>query len=282
MILIARLHVSCVEMMQSAEKQFNIDVMGKTITIMDTSTCRQYIGAVPFVSVGQMIRENWRYNRQPDDNRVIEIKKYINQHEKIDGIIYLAALHDKLVCYDGGHRLAAIDAILKDPGLGNPCSCYSPVLISFMFVDEEGAIIDHFRALNRCVSIPEIYTAAEAREDKRKVVIAVCGHYKGLYPSFFVGTTSPQLPHENKSRFESKLGELYEDLEKDGTCKNLNNDATLLKILGDQNEYYKQNIPKISAKRKQKCIAADFYLFMKRDWATAAFETYRNGLMVLE
>ena len=265
--------------MQSAKTQFNIDVTGQTITIMATSTCHQYIGAVPFISIEKMLITNWQYNREADENRVVEITKYIKKKEKIDGIIYLAIINEQLVCYDGGHRLAAAKHILGERG---DVLHYSPVLISFMFVDEEGTIIDHFKALNQCVSIPEIYTSADKREDKRKVVIAVYGHYKVTYPTFFVGSTNPQLPHENKSGFETKLGRLYDDLEEEGTCKNLNKLETYLKILGDQNEYYKVNVPRISGKRMQKCIGGGkggFYLFAKREWAVDAFDTYKNKII---
>lgn len=270
--------------MQLAEKQFNIDPRGETITVMNTSSCHQYIRGIPFASVRLIQSTNWHHNRQPDDNRVAQIKEYITQYKKIDGIIYLAALHDKLVCYDGAHRLAAINAISKDKPLTWQGFGYSPVLISFMFVGgREGVVIDHFRSLNAGLSIPDIYTDAEGREDKRKVVKAICSHYKGAYPSFFVGTTAPQRPHENESMFETKLGALYDNLEE--TCKNLNSDGTLLKILADQNEYYKQHlddIPKMPDKRKQKCIAADFYLFIMKGWESDALATYRNGLIFLE
>ena len=62
-------------MMQSAKTQFNIDVTGQTITIMATSTCHQYIGAVPFISIEKMLITNWQYNREADENRVVEITK---------------------------------------------------------------------------------------------------------------------------------------------------------------------------------------------------------------
>ena len=56
----------------------------------------------------------WSRNRPPDELRVNEITKYIQQNNYVDGIIYLANLKDEgLICYDGNHRRSALSKLDK-------------------------------------------------------------------------------------------------------------------------------------------------------------------------
>lgn len=56
---------------------------------------------------------NWHKNRKVDPKKVQKIKKAIKEQNYVEGIIYLAKYDNIYFCYDGIHRIRAVNELFS-------------------------------------------------------------------------------------------------------------------------------------------------------------------------
>lgn len=199
---------------------------------------------------------NWRHNRPPDFTRVFEISKKIEETKQCDGIIYVANIGEILICYDGIHRYEAIKQLLRT----NKTLTNLPVLVFELSEATEQKVLEHFRDLNRCIPVPDLYMK---KQDSRKVQIIeeIVKYYHSRYKKFFSTSRTPRVPNENRDIFTDKLSELYDKVNP-VDCEDF------MKKLELMNSYYKKKFLENTTitQNLRKCLSFEFYLFLVRDW----------------
>jgi hypothetical protein len=104
---------------------------------------------VPVKLFNQLPIEKWEFNRDPDMDRVAEIHDHILRAKRADGIIHLADVKNKIVCYESNHRREALKGI-------EDCA---DILIDVMWNTNDEELKEEFRRLNKAVSVSELYIA---------------------------------------------------------------------------------------------------------------------------
>ena len=96
--------------------------------------------------------KRWKFNRPPDEKRVKDIVKIINDTNHVEGIIYIAEVFAKnksinYVCYDGNHRREALEDINKNIN----------VLVNLKRKCSREELKKKFIILNSGNPVPELY-----------------------------------------------------------------------------------------------------------------------------
>ena len=149
-----------------------------------------YVFWIPAKVFNELPIEVWKYNRQVDQDRVNEIRAFMETSKRVDGMIYLAHLNDKLVCYESNHRRQALKEIGNVDG-------FAYILVDVLEHATHERIRDEFNRLNKAVSVPEIYVVNEPEigiEDLTNLVKNFCKNYA----SHKVNTNHPQRPNFNR------------------------------------------------------------------------------------
>ncbi len=126
---------------------------------------------MPYTTFAKLKVKMWKYNRPCDEERVAEIREWISQSKRVDGVIYLACVEDELVCYESNHRRIA----LKDlEGLHN-------ILVDILWDATDEDVKKEFQRLNKAVSVPELYVASNpvvTDASLRPIVDDFCNRFK--------------------------------------------------------------------------------------------------------
>lgn len=135
---------------------------------------------VPIKVFHQLPIEKWEFNRDPDAQRVAEIREHILQAKRADGIIYLGDVNNKIVCYESNHRREALKGIEQ-------CA---DILIDVMWNTNNDELKEEFHRLNKAVSVSELYIAEKPIDFSELVAArdAFCKRYASIK------STSPN-PH---------------------------------------------------------------------------------------
>lgn len=142
---------------------------------------------------------SWKYNRPHDQDRVAEIRGRIAATGFVDGTIRLADLNGKLVCFDGNHRRLALVAGLK---------C---VLVTIINNATHERIVEEFSAINKAVSVPELYKDSRLEPEERLVLIGYADRLARDYPTMQSKSARCCRPHYHR---DTLLDDLYELLPK--------------------------------------------------------------------
>jgi len=146
----------------------------------------------------------WSRQRPPAPERVEEIAAWIREHQDVVGTISLA-WHptERLVCYDGQHRL---DALFQQENVD------ITVLVEIMWESTELAIMAAFQTINRAVPVSELYT------DPHDVVHSIKGeiadYVAGLaitYKPFLSTSAKPCRPNFNRDQITEDLFHMWRD-----------------------------------------------------------------------
>jgi len=152
--------------------------------------------------------ENWKYNRPIDINRLPEIIKYIEEMNRMEGIIYLAKKDEIYYCYDGIHRYNALKEIYrKREEYGDLLGIMNTDMIVNVDIMEynEEMIKKRFININSSIPVPEVYTEAERKLDKIYGVEEVMKYMMKHYPEFVRNTQRVMKPNVNKTEFMDVL-----------------------------------------------------------------------------
>jgi hypothetical protein len=199
----------------------------------------------------------WSRQRPPAPERVEEIATWIREHQDVVGTISLA-WHptERLVCYDGQHRL---DALFQQENME------MTVLVEIMWESTELAIMAAFQTINRAVPVSELYT------DPHDVVHSIKGeiadYVAGLaitYKPFLSTSAKPCRPNFNRDQLTEDLFHMWRDeFEEAVPFQRIIGAITRLNEMYDEDE---NSIPKERTRKKfpaiyKKCSAHKFWLF---------------------
>ena len=198
---------------------------------------------VPFDVFTKLPIERWRYNRPPDEGRVAEIREWMQTSQRVDGIIHLAAIGTKLVCYESNHRREAMKGLTN---LHN-------VLVDILWDATDEEVKQEFFRLNKAVSVPDLYVTEDqgAQYDElRQTVDAFCANYKSMR----VASTRPQRPHFSRDMVTDEFFRVLRELKIDVPELMKRLMALNAKLRADDHS-------KLSDKVRAKCESSGLWLF---------------------
>ena len=199
----------------------------------------------------------WSRQRPPAPERVEEIAAWIREHQDVVGTISLA-WHptERLVCYDGQHRL---QALFQQENMD------MTVLTEIMWNATELSIVEAFRTINRAVPVSELYT------DPQDVLHSVKGEIADYvaslattYKAFLSTSAKPCRPNFNRDQLTESLFHMWrDDFEEAVPFQRIVAGLTRLNEAYDEDE---DSIPKERTRKKfpaiyKKCSTHKFWLF---------------------
>lgn len=206
---------------------------------------------------------NWTRNRPPDMVRVEAIRKDMLARKArwVDGIILLwETPTEKLVCYDGIHRLLAAKSIAKEHEM--------EMVVQLVKTPHESYIIDEFLRINKSVPVSQLYSKAEEELDLRKTMEAVVQFFQSNYTSFFKPASKPNIPHENRDRMMERLYEKVKEKPK-FRCWTTQQWIQYLQSVSERIRLLTETGARkyrLTKKQTEKCERHSFYLFAVKDW----------------
>jgi hypothetical protein len=211
---------------------------------------------------------NWKFNRPYDSTRIPEIVEQIKKQDYIDGIIYLASRENKIICYDGIHRIEALKFLQKE----NPDISHKIIIHYYPFYNEQ-LIKQKFETLNKCVPVPELYTSAHKELNIKNLIENIVKHYQNKYYNMFKASSKPNIPHENRDNFTDKILHIIQELELSDIDYN-----KFIIVMDNYNDFMREakNNSKLSKKQIEKCDIYNCYLFIEKEWNFKFIRFYRK------
>lgn len=190
--------------------------------------------------------QRWEYNRPPDMEKVNSIKQSIHDNTFVHGIIYIAEMNDRLVCYDGNHRREA----LLNFKSGN-------IVINFLRNATDKIIEKRFRNLNLSTPVSDLYLDDPNTTNDIKISIQDCVKKLSTnYKQFNSFSSRCKRPNFNRDTLTDYLYQI---------CKNhslLLKSDEIYNILIKINEKYSSLNFKCNDKIKKKITEHKFFLFI--------------------
>ena len=150
---------------------------------------------VPIAVFNDLPITMWKHNRPPDMERVAEIRAYMTESKRMDGIIHLAFVNNQLVCYESNHRREALKGLTD----------MADILVDMLWNVTDEVVKQEFFRLNKSISVPELFVAPDAGQtliaDVCKAVDLFCKNY----PTMRSSTGRPQRPHFNRDGLTSEF-----------------------------------------------------------------------------
>ena len=202
---------------------------------------------MPYRTFAELKIKMWKYNRPLDEDRVKEIREWIDESKRVDGVIYLAFIDGELVCYESNHRREALKGL---EGLHN-------ILVDILWDATDEDVKKEFQRLNKAVSVPELYVTAVpivSEAELRPVVEEFCQRFK----SHRVTTKHPQKPNFNRDMIFDQFYKLCGELQV-GPRELLEKIAKLNTTLSTREK------DKLSTKVIAKCMESGLWVFA---WST--------------
>lgn len=215
----------------------------RTTYLLHTNTLRE-IGA-----------KRWSRQRPADELRVTEIREWIQTHVDISGVISMA-WHpmEHLIVYDGQHRWRALIDI------------NAPVqaLVEIMWDATEAEIVESFRAINRSVSVPELYTDPGVTSDSvRADIMDFVAGMSSNHREFLSTTDKPNRPHFNRDRLADELFGIWRDeFQREVPFGKI---AGALMLMNQEYDANQLSVPREASRKNpriyDKCCKHHFWLF---------------------
>ena len=156
-----------------------------TYRIVNGSHCMYWI---PVAKFNNLPITMWKHNRPPDMERVTEIRSFMTESKRMDGLIHLACINNQLVCYESNHRREALKGLTD----------MADILVDVIWDATDDLVKQEFFRLNKSVSVPELFVTPDAGEtlirDVREAVESFCRNY----PTMRSSTSRPQRPNFNR------------------------------------------------------------------------------------
>jgi hypothetical protein len=201
--------------------------------------------------------ERWKYNRNVNLEKVPFIIDHIKKNDftTLDSVLYFYLNENKLICFDGNHRLESL--MLLDKKI--------KILCYIIKTDVINDVITRFNIINSNTPIPDIYndmlnTISEQHTNiqnteniiqKKDVIEFLFEEYKKEYKEYY--KLKPRKPHFNDTSFLNLCNEFE-----------FNTRDELRIKLKNLNENNKKNIKNfnLSKTQKNKCEYSNLYLFI--------------------
>lgn len=145
----------------------------------------------------------WKFNRPPDMDRVAEIRAFMKESKRVDGLIYLALINDKLICYESNHRR---EALKKDMP-----SDMAHILVDIIWDATDDLVKQEFFRLNKAISVPELYVDNSSEESVESVLKAVDA-FCAKYPKLKSASGRPNRPNYNRDTFTQEFVRVMKEL----------------------------------------------------------------------
>nr|QBK86238.1 MAG: hypothetical protein LCMAC102_00330 [Marseillevirus LCMAC102] len=199
----------------------------------------------------------WQYNRPIDETRIQVIKEYIEKQKYVDGIIYVAEFQENKKisynCYDGFHRLKALQLIKDD----------LKIIVHVTYQATVDQIKSKFKALNSAISVPELYldeTNDETIQSLKIIIEEVVEYICKKWSKYQSISKRPQRPNFNRDNLKDQLYDYINQPSHIGV-----NASRLIKAIDKLNEdYSNRKFVNTSQKVISKCKKMGCFLFLKR------------------
>lgn len=194
--------------------------------------------------------QNYKYNRNPDIEKIKEIKNRIEKQRCVDGIIYLFIKNNEVYCYDGFHRANAIQFSNLE---------YEDIECQIIYNPIEEQIYDEFVALNKCDPITDTLLD-KLKVDLYKRIEQAVDRIQTINPEMFKTKETCRNPHLNRGKFIQSLNDIA--LKRKSLYSSFTVDEWVYK-LNEVNKEIKENEferVKLSKNQREKCQKYDFYL----------------------
>lgn len=200
---------------------------------------------VPIKVFNELPIKSWKHNRPPDPQRIAEIREFMKQSKRVDGLIYLACVDDTLVCYESNHRREA----LKE---GMPTDM-AQILVDVLWNASDDMVKAEFFRLNKAVSVPDLYIDSHA-EDSVISVLAAVDTFCASYPRLRSSSGRPQRPNYNRDNLTQEFVRLMKEL-------HISADELLARLerLNEEMSHRPKN--KLTHAVGSKCEASGLWLF---------------------
>lgn len=158
---------------------------------------------VPLTVFNQLPITPWKFNRPPDQERVAEIRSFMKESKRVDGLIYLACVNHQLVCYESNHRRMALKKEMPED--------MAHILVDVMWDATDDSIKEEFFRLNKAISVPDLYVDASAEESVESVLKAI-DTFCAKYPSLRSSSGRPNRPNYNRDLFTQDFLRVMKEL----------------------------------------------------------------------
>ena len=158
---------------------------------------------IPPETFNQLPIVPWKFNRPPDQDRVEEIREFMKHSKRADGLIYLAWVNDRLVCYESNHRRLAVKKDMP--------ADMAHILVDVIWDTTDDVVKQEFFRLNKAISVPDLYidhSAEESVENVLKAIDAFCAKY----PSLKSASGRPNRPNYNRDVFTQDFIRVMKEL----------------------------------------------------------------------
>ncbi len=189
--------------------------------------------------------KKWKKNRPCREERVEYLRNGILETKRVDGIIYVASIHDELVCYESNHRREALKG-LKGKGIHN-------ILVDILWDSSDEDVEKEFRRLNDAASVPDLYVEPIPTitvEELKPVVDYFCEKFK----QHVKGTSRPQRPDFSYNIIDSEFYRVCRELQIKPT-------ELLERTVRLNDQMALRDKSKLSAKIIDKCTKSGLWLF---------------------
>jgi hypothetical protein len=198
---------------------------------------------MPYTTFAKLKVKMWKYNRPCDEDRVAEIRAWVAESKRVDGVIYIACVNDELVCYESNHRRLALEGL---EGLHN-------ILVDILWDATDEEVKAEFQRLNKAVSVPELYVAPNpvvTDASLRPVVDEFCNRFK----THKKPSPRPHRPDFNRDKIFDLFYRLCDELK-------ISPKELIEKISRLNAEMATRSKAKLSAKVIEKCTETGLWLF---------------------
>lgn len=198
---------------------------------------------MPYTTFAKLKVKMWKYNRPCDEDRVAEIRDWISESKRVDGVIYIACVDDELICYESNHRRLALEGL---EGLHN-------ILVDILWDATDEEVKAEFQRLNKAVSVPELYVAQNpvvTDASLRPIVDEFCNRFK----SHKKPSPRPHRPDFNRDKIFDLFYRLCDELK-------ISPKELIEKISRLNAEMATRSKAKLSAKVIEKCTETGLWLF---------------------
>ena len=198
--------------------------------------------AIPMDVFRSLDIKQWKFNRPPDITRLAEIRSWMTEFKRMDGVLNLAYISGEgIVCFEGNHRRLALD--------GLDITVFADVL--WDVTDE--IVVHEFRRLNKSICVPDLYVTENHYAVRENIEKAV-QEFRKKYPSMESTSGRPQRPNFNRDKLTDELFRLHKEL-------GISIEDLMVK-LNLLNETLKvSDKSKLSESIKQKCEKSGLWLF---------------------
>lgn len=200
---------------------------------------------VPIKIFNSLPITSWKFNRPPDTERVAEIRVFMKESKRVDGLIYLACVNHQLVCYESNHRREALREQMPED--------MAPILVDVLWDATDEMVKAEFFRLNKAVSVPDLYVD-NTPEDNVATVLAAVDRFCSKYPKLRSASSRPQRPNYNRDNLTQEFVRLMKEL-------HIPAEELLARLERLNQKMAEVSHHRLSESVVQKCTASGLWLF---------------------